>query len=218
MAVMSDVKPTRMELKKTKARLKTAVRGHKLLKDKRDELMRQFLLTVRENKALRQKVEAGLAEAMENMARASRLMSPEILEQSLLCPKQSVEVDIELKNIMSVNIPEYSFRTRTDAAEDIYSYGYAMTSGELDETLDKLSLVFRDMLELARAEKSMQLMAAEIERTRRRVNALEYVMIPQMEETIRYISMKLEENERSTITRLMKVKDQILQDAHNFDY
>ncbi|MBR5064862.1 MAG: V-type ATP synthase subunit D [Oscillospiraceae bacterium] len=218
MAVMSDVKPTRMELKKTKARLKTAVRGHKLLKDKRDELMRQFLLTVRENKALRQKVEAGLAEAMENMARASRLMSPEILEQSLLCPKQSVEVDIELKNIMSVNIPEYSFRTRTDAAEDIYSYGYAMTSGELDETLDKLALVFRDMLELARAEKSMQLMAAEIERTRRRVNALEYVMIPQMEETIRYISMKLEENERSTITRLMKVKDQILQDAHNFDY
>ena len=218
MAVMSDVKPTRMELKKTKARLKTAVRGHKLLKDKRDELMRQFLLTVRENKALRQKVEAGLAEAMENMARASRLMSPEILEQSLLCPKQSVEVDIELKNIMSVNIPEYSFRTRTDAAEDIYSYGYAMTSGELDETLDKLALVFRDMLELARAEKSMQLMAAEIERTRRRVNALEYVMIPQMEETIRYISMKLEENERSTITRLMKVKDQILQDAHNYDY
>ena len=218
MAVMSDVKPTRMELKKTKARLKTAVRGHKLLKDKRDELMRQFLLTVRENKALRQKVEAGLAEAMENMARASRLMSPEILEQSLLCPKQSVEVDISLKNIMSVNIPEYGFRTRTDAAEDIYSYGYAMTSGELDETLDKLSLVFRDMLELARAEKSMQLMAAEIERTRRRVNALEYVMIPQMEETIRYISMKLEENERSTITRLMKVKDQILQDAHDFDY
>ena len=218
MAVMSDVKPTRMELKKTKARLKTAVRGHKLLKDKRDELMRQFLLTVRENKALRQKVEAGLAEAMENMARASRLMSPEILEQSLLCPKQSVEVDISLKNIMSVNIPEYGFRTRTDAVEDIYSYGYAMTSGELDETLDKLSLVFRDMLELARAEKSMQLMAAEIERTRRRVNALEYVMIPQMEETIRYISMKLEENERSTITRLMKVKDQILQDAHDFDY
>ena len=99
MAISSDVKPTRMELKKTKARLKTAVRGHKLLKDKRDELMRQFLLTVRENKALRQKVEAGLAEAMENMAKASRLMSPEILEQSLLCPKQSVEVDISLKNI-----------------------------------------------------------------------------------------------------------------------
>ena len=218
MAVMSDIKPTRMELKKTKARLKTATRGHKLLKDKRDELMRNFLLIVRENKALRQKVEKGLAEAMACMANASRLMSPEILEQSLLCPKQGVEVDIQLKNIMSVNIPEYGFRTRTDAAEDIYPYGYAMTSGELDESIDRLSEVFRDMLELARAEKSMQLMAAEIERTRRRVNALEYVMIPQMQDTIRYITMKLEENERSTTTRLMKVKDQILQEAHDFEY
>ena len=218
MALMSDVKPTRMELKKTKARLKTATRGHKLLKDKRDELMRNFLQIVRENKALRQKVEKGLEEAMASMSSAARLMSPEILEQSLLCPKQGVEVDIRLKNIMSVNIPEYGFRTRTDAVEDIYSYGYAMTSGELDETLDKLSLVFRDMLELARAEKSMQLMAAEIERTRRRVNALEYVMIPQMQETIRYITMKLEENERSTTTRLMKVKDQLLKEAHGYDY
>jgi V/A-type H+-transporting ATPase subunit D len=218
MAVMSDIKPTRMELKKTKSRLKTATRGHKLLKDKRDELMRNFLQIVRENKALRQKVEKGLEEAMARMADASRLMSPEILEQSLLCPKQGVEVDIQLKNIMSVNIPEYSFRTRTDAAEDIYPYGYAMTSGELDESIDRLNEVFRDMLELARAEKSMQLMAAEIERTRRRVNALEYVMIPQMQDTIRYITMKLEENERSTTTRLMKVKDQILQEAHDFDY
>ncbi len=218
MAISSDVKPTRMELKRTKARLKTATRGHKLLKDKRDELMRQFLLTVRENKALRQKVEAGLKEAMTSMGRASQLMSPEILEQSLLCPKQGVEVELSLQNIMSVNIPEYAFRTRTDAAEDIYPYGYAQTSGELDEALEALSLVFRDMLALAQAEKAMQLMAAEIERTRRRVNALEYVMIPQMEETIRYITMKLEENERSTTTRLMKVKDQILQEAHDFDY
>ncbi len=218
MALMSDIKPARMELKKTKARLKTATRGHKLLKDKRDELMRNFLQIVRENKALRQKVEKGLEEAMASMSSAARLMSPEILEQSLLYPKQGVEVDIQLKNIMSVNIPEYSFRTRTDAAEDIYPYGYAMTSGELDESIDKLNLVFRDMLELAKAEKSMQLMAAEIERTRRRVNALEYVMIPQMEDTIRYITMKLEENERSTTTRLMKVKDQILQEAHDFDY
>ena len=218
MALMSDIKPTRMELKKTKARLKTATRGHKLLKDKRDELMRNFLQTVRENKALRLKVEKGLEEAMESMSSAARLMSPEFLEQSLLYPKQGVEVDIQLKNIMSVNIPEYSFRTRTDAVEDIYPYGYAMTSGELDESIDKLNLVFRDMLELAKAEKSMQLMAAEIERTRRRVNALEYVMIPQMQDTIRYITMKLEENERSTTTRLMKVKEQLLKEAHGYDY
>ena len=214
----TQVNPTRMELTRQKKKLVTAVKGHRLLKDKRDELMRNFLQIVRENKALRQKVEKGLAEAMASMANASRLMSPEILEQSLLCPKQGVEVDIQLKNIMSVNIPEYGFRTRTDAAEDIYPYGYAMTSGELDESIDRLSEVFRDMLELARAEKSMQLMAAEIERTRRRVNALEYVMIPQMQDTIRYITMKLEENERSTTTRLMKVKDQILQEAHDFEY
>ncbi len=218
MGISSDVKPTRMELKKTKARLQTATRGHKLLKDKRDELMRNFLSAVRENKALREKVEAELQEAMGNMAEASRLMSPEMLEQSLLYPKQGVEVGMTLRNIMSVNIPEYSFRTRTDAAEDIYPYGYAMTSGELDEALDKLNDVFRDMLQLAASEKSVQLMAAEIERTRRRVNALEYVMIPQMQETIRYITMKLEENERSTTTRLMKVKDQILQEAHEFEY
>lgn len=218
MGISSDVKPTRMELKKTKSRLQTATRGHKLLKDKRDELMRNFLSAVRENKALREKVEAELQEAMGSMAEASRLMSPEMLEQSLLYPKQGVEVSIRTKNIMSVNIPEYSFRTRTDAAEDIYPYGYAMTSGELDEALDKLNEVFQDMLQLAASEKSVQLMAAEIERTRRRVNALEYVMIPQMQETIRYITMKLEENERSTTTRLMKVKDQILQEAHEFEY
>ena len=213
MAISSEVKPTRMELKRTKNRLQTAVRGHKLLKDKRDELMRQFMLVVRENKALRQRVESGLEEA-----KASALMSPEILEQSLLFPKQGVEVDLTRKNVMSVYIPQYSFRTRTGAAADIYPYGYAQTSGELDEAIDRLSQVFQDMLELARAEKSMQLMAAEIERTRRRVNALEYVMIPQMQETIRYITMKLEENERSTTTRLMKVKDQLLKEAHNFDY
>ncbi len=217
MAISSSVKPTRMELKKTKARLKTARRGHKLLKDKRDELMRQFLLVVRENRELRLKVEQGLEKAMGSMARASRLMGPEILEQSLLYPKQGVEVEVSTRNVMSVTIPEYSFRTRTAAAEDVYPYGYAMTSGELDESIDRLSEVFRDMLELARAEKSMQLMAAEIERTRRRVNALEYVMIPEMEEIIRYITMKLEENERSNTTRLLKVKDQILQESHGYE-
>ena len=211
------VTPTRMELTRLKGKLKTARRGHKLLKDKRDELMRQFLLVVRENRELRRKVEQGLEEAMASMARASQLMSPEILEQSLLYPKQGVEVAVSTRNIMSVNIPQYDFRTRTAAAEDVYPYGYAMTSGELDESIDQLSAVFRDMLELARAEKSMQLMAAEIERTRRRVNALEYVMIPEMEEIIRYITMKLEENERSNTTRLLKVKDQILQETYHYE-
>jgi V/A-type H+-transporting ATPase subunit D len=212
-----NTKPTRMELNKTKARLKTARRGHKLLKDKRDELMRQFLQIVKENKELRVKVENGIAEAMRAMTEASRLISPEILEQSLMYPKQGVEVDIQVKNIMSVNVPEYIFKTKTNTAEDIFPYGYAMTSGELDDAISGLSKVFQDMLELARAEKTMQLLAAEIEKTRRRVNALEYVMIPDMEKTIKYITMKLEENERGNITRLMKIKDAILAETHGYE-
>ncbi len=212
-----NVKPTRMELNRTKARLKTATRGHKLLKDKRDELMRQFMLIIKQNKELRQKVEAGLGEAMAAMSVASAVMSPEMLEQALLYPKQSVQVDMSFKNVMSVEVPEYSFKTRSDDPSEIYPYGYAMTSGELDDAIGKLSETFADMLELARVEKTMQLLAQEIEKTRRRVNALEYVMIPDMQATIKYITMKLEENERGNITRLMKVKDTILQEAHGFE-
>ncbi len=214
----SNVKPTRMELNRTKARLKTATRGHKLLKDKRDELMRQFLAIIKQNQELRKKVEEGLAEAMAAMSAASAVMSPEMLEQALLYPKQSVEVGLTLKNVMSVEVPVYEFKTRSEDPGQIYPYGYAMTSGELDDAIGLFSQTFRDMLELARVEKTMQLLAQEIEKTRRRVNALEYVMIPDMQETIRYITMKLEENERGNITRLMKVKDTILQEAHNYQY
>ena len=149
---------------------------------------------------------------------ASALMSTEMLEQALLYPKQSVELDMTFQNIMSVNVPVYQFKTRSDDAGEIYPYGFAQTSGELDDALEKLAKVFEDMLELAQVEKTMQLLAEEIEKTRRRVNALEYVMIPNFEESIRYISMKLEENESSTKVRLMKVKDMVLEKAHNFEY
>ena len=120
------------------------------------------------------------------------------------------------KNIMSVNVPVYSFHTRNEDPTEIYPYGFAQTSGELDAALEALSQVFQDMLELAQVEKTMQLLAADIEKTRRRVNALEYVMIPQFQEKTRYISMKLDENERGNIPRLMKVKEMVLQDAHEF--
>ena len=213
----SNIKPTRMELNRTKARLKTATRGHKLLKDKRDELMRQFLAIIKQNQELRQKVEKDLAEAMSAMSAASAVMSPEMLEQALLYPKQSVEVGLELKNVMSVEVPVYEFRTKSEDPGQIFPYGYAMTSGELDDAVSLFSETLQDMLELARVEKTMQLLAQEIEKTRRRVNALEYVMIPDMQETIRYITMKLEENERGNITRLMKVKDTILQEAHGYE-
>ena len=212
----ATINPTRMELTRLKGRLKTAVRGHKLLKDKRDELMKQFLVIVRKNRELRAKVEKGLERANAAFTVASALMSPEMLEQSLMYPKQSVELDMKFKNIMSVNVPVYEFHTRNEDPTEIYPYGFAQTSGELDSALEALSQVFQDMLELAQVEKTMQLLAEDIEKTRRRVNALEYVMIPDFQQKIRYISMKLDENERGNITRLMKVKEMVLQDAHNF--
>ena len=212
------VTPTRMVLNQLKGRLKTARRGHKLLKDKRDELMRQFMDVVRLNKELRRKVEEGMTGAFASLTVASTIMSPEMLEQALLYPRQSVELGMSYKNIMSVNVPVYSFRTKNNDPSEIYPYGFAQTSGELDDALEKLAKVFEDMLELAQVEKTMQLLAEEIEKTRRRVNALEYVMIPNFEESIKYISMKLEENESSTKVRLMKVKDMVLEKAHNFEY
>ena len=210
------VTPTRMVLNQLKGRLKTARRGHKLLKDKRDELMRQFLDVIKQNKVLREKVEQGLTEAFASMQVASSLMSPEMMEQSLLYPRQSVELGIDYKNIMSVNVPVYSFSTKNNDPSEIYPYGFAQTSGELDDALGKMADVFLDMLNLAQVEKTMQLLAEEIEKTRRRVNALEYIMIPELEGNIKYISMKLEENENATKVRLLKVKEMVLQDAHNY--
>ena len=210
------VTPTRMVLNQLKGRLKTARRGHKLLKDKRDELMRQFMDIVKENKVLRERVETGLTAAFSSLQVASAIMSPEMLEQSLLYPRQSVELGMKFKNIMSVNVPQYSFTTKNNDPSEIYPYGFAQTSGELDDALDQMAKVFEDMLKLAQVEKTMQLLAEEIEKTRRRVNALEYVMIPELEENIKYITMKLEENENSTKVRLLKVKEMVLQDAHHY--
>ena len=202
-----------MELTRLKNRLKTATRGHKLLKDKRDELMKQFLDIVRENRALRARVEEALMKAHGSFTVASALMSSETLEQSLMYPKQSVELDMEFQNIMSVNVPIYHFKTKSQDAGEVYPYGFATTSCELDGAVDALSSVFQDMLKLAQMEKTSQLLAEEIEKTRRRVNALEYVMIPQMQESIHYISMKLDENDRQNTIRLMKVKDMVLNET-----
>ena len=204
---------TRMELTRLKGRLKTATRGHKLLKDKRDELMKQFMDIIRENRTLRKRVEEALMQAHGSFTVASALMSSEMLEQSLLYPKQSVDLDMSFKNIMSVDVPVYQFKTKNEDQAEIYPYGFATTSCELDGAVDALSSAFKDMLELAQIEKTTQLLAEEIEKTRRRVNALEYVMIPETIEKIRYITMKLDENERGNTTRLMKVKDMMLQQA-----
>ena len=207
------VNPTRMELTRLKGKLRTAQRGHKLLKDKRDELMKQFLETVREVRSLRAEVETELMTVHNSFTVAAALMSSQALEQALVYPKQSVELTMTFQNVMSVNVPIYDFQTKTKSESDIYPYGFAATSGELDAAVEALGHVFRKMLKLAQIEKSAQLMAEEIEKTRRRVNALEYVKIPEMQESIKYITMKLEENERANTIRLMKVKDMVLKDA-----
>lgn len=213
MAVI-NVNPTRMELTNLKKKLNTARRGHKLLKDKRDELMRQFLDMVRENLALREEVERAIRSADTHMAIAASVMKREQVETALMMPKQEIELNITDKNVMSVVIPVFHTEYKSGDENDIYPYGYAFTSGELDEAVESLSEIFQKMVRLAEVEKSCQLMADEIEKTRRRVNALEHVMIPRYEETIKYITMKLEENERSTITRLMKVKDMMIEENY----
>lgn len=205
-----------MELTRLKKKLVTAIRGHKLLKDKRDELMRQFLDRVRENKELRERVEAGIHAANKNFLLARAGMQEEVLNTALLAPKQSVSLETATDNVMSVDIPKFTFQTRTPDENDIYSYGFAFTSNDLDDAIKSLSDIFPEMLRLAECEKSCQLMAAEIEKTRRRVNALEHVIIPELQTNIKFITMKLDENERSTQIRLMKVKDMMLQQAHDF--
>ncbi|MDD7215966.1 MAG: V-type ATP synthase subunit D [Firmicutes bacterium] len=208
-----NVNPTRMMLTTLKKKLATATRGHKLMKDKRDELMKGFLELARENKELRGRVEAALAEVYESFSVASAVMSHEVLEEALMFPKQGVELSVGGKNVMSVDVPVFDFKTTADDQTDIFPYGYAGTSGELDSAIRSMAEVFPIMLELAAKEKEAAMLAAELERTRRRVNALEYVKIPQLQMTIRYIVMKLDENERGNQTRLMKVKDMILAEA-----
>ena len=212
----AQVNPTRMELSRQKKKLVTATRGHKLLKDKRDELMRQFLELVRENKALREKVEAGIAEANRNFVLAKAGVSDATLNAALLAPKQEVYLEAGTKNVMSVNIPVFEAKTRTPDEGDIYHYGYGFTSSDLDGAVKSLSDLLPDLLRLAEIEKSCQLMAIEIEKTRRRVNALEHVMIPDAQQKIKFITMKLDENERSTQIRLMKIKDMMLEQTYHY--
>ena len=171
----AHVNPTRMELTRLKKKLVTAVRGHKLLKDKRDELMRRFLEMVRENKSLREEVERGIEAANTNFLLARAFTPGAVLDVALMAPKQEIALEAGVKNVMSVEIPVLKAKPRTADPNDIYSYGFAFTSGDLDGAVKSLSDIFPQMLRLAEVEKSCQLMAAEIEKTRRRVNALEPV-------------------------------------------
>ncbi|MBE6067602.1 V/A-type H+-transporting ATPase subunit D [Clostridium pascui] len=202
-----NVNPTRMELTTLKKRLVTATRGHKLLKDKQDELMRRFIDLIKYNNELRKSVEEELQKSLKNFVMARAVMSSEFLEEAIAYPMESISLEVSKRNIMSVNVPVMKFKRKMENQEgSIYPYGFANTSAELDGAIEKLYSILPKLLELAEVEKSCQLMADEIEKTRRRVNALEYRTIPDLHETIKYIRMKLDENERSNLTRLMKVK------------
>ncbi len=207
-----NVNPTRMELTRIKKSLAVATKGHRLLKDKRDELMRQFLSIMREAKELRETVEKNLSKANRSLAVAGSVLQREVINSALLIPKQEVMLDVEKKNIMSVDVPVFNIKMRTEEKSDIFSYGYAFTGGDLDSAIMSMSGVFGEMMRLAELEKSAEMLAGEIERTRRRVNALEYVMIPNYQDTIRRITMKLDEAERSNTVRLMKVKDMMIEE------
>lgn len=207
-----NVNPTRMVMSKLKGQLKVAIKGHKLMKDKRDELMRIFLDLAREIKALREEVEPMLEGVYGSFSVARAVMTPEMLEEALMYPKQSVKLVAEEKNVMSIDVPSFDFEQENTQTGSVYPYGFATTSGELDKSIEKLSILFPKLLQLAGMEKEAMLIADEIEKTRRRVNALEYVKIPNYKETIKYIKMKLDENERGNQTRLMKVKDMMLKE------
>ena len=210
MAETYNVNPTRMELKKMKTRYANARRGHKLLKDKRDGLMKQFLETVRQNKELREKVENALSGVYGSLSIAGAVSGPMVLEESLMLPKKEGKLDVQYRNVMSVTVPEFSLEILGKDGQDSYNYGLAFTSGELDASLSQMNALLEDLVALAESEKTVQMLAQEIEKTRRRVNALEYIMIPKYLATIKSIKMKLDENDRGNTTRLMKVKDMMI--------
>ncbi|MGI6110549.1 MAG: V-type ATP synthase subunit D [Eubacteriaceae bacterium] len=208
---MMNVNPTRMELTRLKRRLATAERGHKLLKDKRDEMVRRFMIYIRKNRELRQEIDEKLAAAMGRFADAQAVMGEPEVAEALLCPAREAKISLGKQNIMNVDVPTIKFSVEENTAD--LPYGFAFTSAQLDQSVLDMSDLLPLLIELAETEKICNMLADEIEKTRRRVNALEHIMIPEMQETIKYISMKLEDNERGNITRLMKVKEMIADEA-----
>lgn len=212
MAVL-NVNLTRIESINLKKSLKTAQRGHKLLKDKLDELIKKLLLLVKENGELRRKTDKMLNDAYQNFMLAKAVIGEQYIEEALVIPKQSVEVDIGETSVMSVKIPQFKFNQKDDTMEQANKkalYGFAYTTSELDKAIESFSEVSQSLLELAQNEKSIELISAEIEKTRRRVNAIENVTIPNYIDTIKYIGLKLSEDERANTSRLMKIKDMLV--------
>ncbi|MFH1314867.1 MAG: V-type ATP synthase subunit D [Candidatus Uhrbacteria bacterium] len=213
MANALGVNPTRQELLKLKVKLKTSERGYKLLKDKRDGLMKQFMEIIREAKDLRENVEEQLSIGFRSYLFASAKTPPDLLKSAFLLPSMKTVLQADVKNVMSVNVPVFEYKEEGD----FLSYGFSFTASELDTALKSFSETLKDMVRLAEVEHSAKLLAEEIEKTRRRVNALEYVFIPKMKETIKYIQAKLGEQERGTIITLMKVKDMLIKQEQEME-
>ena len=204
------VNPTRMELTRLKRQLATAKRGHKLLKDKQDEMIRQFMVFIKRNRSLRMEVEEELAQIMKKFGLAKLKMSRIGMLEAMMIPSQATKMEVGQKSVMNIKIPTVKYETQK--AIDL-TYGFAFTPSELDQAIIDLSHLLPKLVELAQLDKSCDMLANEIEKTRRRVNAIEFIMIPDMIESIHYIQMKLEDNERSNIIRLMKSKEIILSKA-----
>lgn len=202
-----NVNPTRMELRRLKNRLKTATRGHKLLKDKSDEMIRQFMIYIRENKRLREEVEQELGDSLKAFMLARAVSSDSVIDEAIAMPGTKIKLETSQKNVMSVDVPVFTITESED--KELYPYSFASVTSELDSSIASLTTLLPKLLKLAEVEKTCNMLADEIEKNRRRVNALEFVMIPQLEETIKYIVMKLDENERGATTRLMKVKSML---------
>lgn len=202
-----NVNPTRMELRRLKTRLKTATRGHKLLKDKSDETIRRFMIYVRENKALRKEIESEISDALRLFMLASAVTTEQVMEEAVAMPGYSVKIETGKTNVMGVDVP--TLKVTESEKKELYPYSFASVSAELDGSIANLSKLMPKLIRLAEVEKTCNMLADEIEKNRRRVNALEYVMIPQISETIKYITMKLDENERAGTIRLMKVKSML---------
>lgn len=202
-----NVNPTRMELRSLKTRLKTAVRGHKMLKDKSDEMVRRFLTLARRNKQLREEVEKELTVAMKSFMLAGAVSDAAAVAEAVSVPAFELKIKTEEQYVMNVAVPKLI--VEPVSGDEVYPYGFATSPAELDVSVEKMSGVLNKLIELAEVEKCVNMLADEIEKNRRRVNALEYVMIPNIEETIKYITMKLDENERATTIRLMKFKDMV---------
>lgn len=207
MASKLNVNPTRMELRRLKTRKKTAVSGHKLLKDKSDEMIRRFIIYAKENMRLRLEVEKELSEALSEFMLAKSVSEEAVIQEALSMPAVSMELDLDTQNVMSVNVPVINIKNSD--VKSLYPYSFASVTSELDSSIAVIAKLAEKLIKLAEVEKTCNMLAFEIEKNRRRVNALEYIMIPQTEEAIKDITMKLNENERGNIVRLMKVKSML---------